>query len=154
MRMCRGWFQWLKWRLCLRSVRPKSIILLCVFLWAKGLYAIFINKYSLFTVERVCRVKRFGTGSETQSKDLYDADFAALIKRWDKCINIGGDYVEKCIFFPSSNITYFTSYIYLWSIYWLSLVLLKWWADYIECIGMRTIRRKTSRDKVACETWA
>jgi hypothetical protein len=29
-----------------------------------------------------------------QSKDFYAAGFDALVKRWDKCINIGGGYVE------------------------------------------------------------
>jgi histone-lysine N-methyltransferase SETMAR len=30
-----------------------------------------------------------------QSKDFYAASFTALVKRWDKCINVGGGYVEK-----------------------------------------------------------
>jgi hypothetical protein len=30
-----------------------------------------------------------------QSKDFYAAGFDALIKRWDKCISVGGGYVEK-----------------------------------------------------------
>jgi hypothetical protein len=30
-----------------------------------------------------------------QSKDLYGAAFDALVKRWGKCINVGGGYVEK-----------------------------------------------------------
>jgi hypothetical protein len=30
-----------------------------------------------------------------QSKNFYAADFDALVKRWDKCINVGGGYVEK-----------------------------------------------------------
>jgi hypothetical protein len=30
-----------------------------------------------------------------QSKDFYVAGLDALIKRWDKCINVGGGYVEK-----------------------------------------------------------
>jgi hypothetical protein len=30
-----------------------------------------------------------------QSKDFYAASFDALVKRWDKCINVGGEYVEK-----------------------------------------------------------
>jgi hypothetical protein len=32
---------------------------------------------------------------ERQSKDLYAAGFDALVKRWNKCINVGGGYVEK-----------------------------------------------------------
>jgi hypothetical protein len=30
-----------------------------------------------------------------QSKDFYAAGFDALVKRWDKCINVGGGDVEK-----------------------------------------------------------
>jgi cation transport regulator ChaB len=30
-----------------------------------------------------------------QSKDFYAAVFDALIKQWDKCISVGGEYVEK-----------------------------------------------------------
>jgi hypothetical protein len=30
-----------------------------------------------------------------QSKDLYVAGFDTLVMRWDKCINVGGGYVEK-----------------------------------------------------------
>jgi hypothetical protein len=34
-----------------------------------------------------------------QSKNFYAAGFGALVKRWDKCINVGGGYVEKYMFF-------------------------------------------------------
>jgi hypothetical protein len=30
-----------------------------------------------------------------QSKEFYAASFDALVKRRDKCINVGGGYVEK-----------------------------------------------------------
>jgi hypothetical protein len=30
-----------------------------------------------------------------QSIDFYEAGFDALVKRWDKCINVGGRYVDK-----------------------------------------------------------
>jgi histone-lysine N-methyltransferase SETMAR len=30
-----------------------------------------------------------------QSRNFYAAGFDALVKRWDKCINVGGGYVEK-----------------------------------------------------------
>jgi hypothetical protein len=30
-----------------------------------------------------------------QSKDFYAAGFDALVKRWDKFMNVGGGYVEK-----------------------------------------------------------
>jgi hypothetical protein len=28
--------------------------------------------------------------------------FGALVKRWDKCMNVGGAYIEKYMFFSSS----------------------------------------------------
>jgi hypothetical protein len=34
-----------------------------------------------------------------QSKDFYAAGFDALVKRWDMCINVGGGYDEKYMFF-------------------------------------------------------
>jgi hypothetical protein len=30
-----------------------------------------------------------------KSKDFYAAGFDGLVKRWDKCISVGGAYVEK-----------------------------------------------------------
>jgi hypothetical protein len=30
-----------------------------------------------------------------QSKDFYIAGFDLLVKQWDRCINVGGGYVEK-----------------------------------------------------------
>ena len=30
-----------------------------------------------------------------QPKELYAAAFQGLVKRWDKCLNLYGDYVEK-----------------------------------------------------------
>jgi hypothetical protein len=33
--------------------------------------------------------------AETVIKRLYAAGFDALIVRWDKCINVGGGYVER-----------------------------------------------------------
>jgi hypothetical protein len=30
-----------------------------------------------------------------QTKDFYPAGLDALVKRWDKCSNVGGGYVEK-----------------------------------------------------------
>jgi hypothetical protein len=77
---------------------------------------LFIKKCFLFKVGSVCHVKRFTTGSRNslkdvrksqmmpeqvrkwlreQSKDLYAAGLDALVKRWDKCNNVGGGYVEK-----------------------------------------------------------
>jgi hypothetical protein len=73
----------------------------------------------LFTVGSVCRVKWFTTGSrnghivgkrfgddqevETEvqysQKYFYAAGLHALVKRWNKCINVGGGYVKKYMFF-------------------------------------------------------
>jgi hypothetical protein len=30
-----------------------------------------------------------------QPKELYAAGFQGLVKRWDKCLNVQGDYVDK-----------------------------------------------------------
>jgi hypothetical protein len=48
--------------------------------------------------------------------------FNALVKRLDKCINVGVGYVKKQIFLQGSNITCFMFHIHLRPIYWLSLV--------------------------------
>jgi hypothetical protein len=86
-------------------------------LWVKGLSAKDIHKKCfLFTVGNVCCVKLFTTGSKNflrnvkksqmmpdqeqkclkqQSEDFYAVGFDALVKRWDKCINVGGGYVDK-----------------------------------------------------------
>jgi hypothetical protein len=45
-----------------------------------------------------------------QSKDLYAVGFYALVKQWDKCINVGGGYVKKYMFFPGLNITFYILY--------------------------------------------
>jgi hypothetical protein len=55
-----------------------------------------------------------------QSNDFYAEDFDVLAKRWDKCINVGGGYVEK--YFYQVRISRFMFYIHLWPIYWLPLV--------------------------------
>jgi hypothetical protein len=88
------------------------------FLWGKkdAMQRIFLKKYFLCTVGNVCRVKRLTTGSRNflkdvrktqmmpdqvrkwlrqQSKDFYAAGLDRLVKRWDKCINVGGGHFEK-----------------------------------------------------------
>jgi hypothetical protein len=86
-------------------------------LWAKGLTAKDIHKemFSVYGGKCLSRkavhnwVQKFSEGrskvadDETevrkwlgqQIKDFYAAGFDALVKRWDKCINVGGGYVEK-----------------------------------------------------------
>jgi hypothetical protein len=63
-------------------------------------------------VRSICGAKRFQLGGKCfaedeevetevrmwlrqQSKDFYSADFNALVKRLDKCINVSGGYAEK-----------------------------------------------------------
>jgi hypothetical protein len=80
------------------------------FLWAKGLNAKDIHKEMFPVYGGKClsckavhnwvgkRGRRFGNDEEVemevrkwlrqQSKDLYTAGFDALVKRWDKCINV------------------------------------------------------------------
>jgi hypothetical protein len=48
-----------------------------------------------------------------QRKDFCVPGFGSLVKRWNKCIDVGGGYVEKLFFFPGSNITYFRFYVHL-----------------------------------------
>ncbi|GBL89749.1 hypothetical protein AVEN_104686-1 [Araneus ventricosus] len=38
-----------------------------------------------------------------QSKDFYAAGTGKLIERWDKCVNVNVDYVEKSAFFGSKH---------------------------------------------------
>jgi hypothetical protein len=39
--------------------------------------------------------RRLGSGLDKSQKDFCAAGFDAVIKRWDKCVNVGGEYVEK-----------------------------------------------------------
>jgi hypothetical protein len=92
----------------------RSVVLFCD--QKDSMQRMFIKKCFPFTVGNVCRVKRFTGGSRNslkdagksqmmpdqfwkwprqQSKDFYAAGFDELVKRWDKCISVGGGYVEK-----------------------------------------------------------
>jgi hypothetical protein len=33
--------------------------------------------------------------AKTTVKDFYDFGFDAMVKRWDTCINVDGEYIEK-----------------------------------------------------------
>jgi hypothetical protein len=96
-------------------------------LWAKGLNAEDIHKENVPVYSGVCRVNRIPLGGKRsaddedvetevrlgqQSKYFYVTGFNALVKRWDRCINLGGGYVDKYIFFPGSYMTYFKFYIH------------------------------------------
>jgi hypothetical protein len=47
--------------------------------------------------------------AETTVKDLYAAGYEALVKRWDKCISVGREYVEKQCF--PSRLEYHMFYV-------------------------------------------
>jgi hypothetical protein len=86
----------------------KSSGLLCVFLWAKGLNAKNVHKeiFSVYGGKCLsCKAfhvdgKYFADDEEIEtevrkwlrqeSKDFYAAGFDALVKRWDKCVSVGG----------------------------------------------------------------
>jgi hypothetical protein len=101
--------------------RRRAALCCAVFLWEKGLNAQDIHKemFPVYCGKCLSR-KAFTTGSRNsigdvrksqmmhdqvpkclrqQSRDFYAAGFDAVVKRWDKCINAGGGYVEKYIFF-------------------------------------------------------
>jgi hypothetical protein len=83
------------------------------FIWAKGLNAKDIREdiflvydgkclsreavpswWQIFTVNEEVKMEVRKWLSQ-QSKNFYAAGLDALVKRWDKCINVGGGYVEK-----------------------------------------------------------
>jgi hypothetical protein len=45
--------------------------------------------------------------AETTARNFNAAGFNALVKQWDKCIDVGGWYVEKKYFVQVPHITYF-----------------------------------------------
>jgi hypothetical protein len=53
------------------------------------------------TLKRTLEGRRFATNEDveavvqTQDTDFYQQGFFKLVKRWDKCINVGADYVDK-----------------------------------------------------------
>jgi hypothetical protein len=96
------------------------------FLWAKGLNAKDIHKEMFPVYGGKClsrkavhnwAEKRFADDEEVetearkwlrqQSEHFHAAGFDALVKRWDKCINVGGGFLS------GSNITCSTFYINL-----------------------------------------
>ncbi|GBN16950.1 hypothetical protein AVEN_185101-1, partial [Araneus ventricosus] len=67
-----------------------------------------VGQYTASTSQPRLRSKRFSSDDDDddvqhkallwmrqQHKEFYAAGIEALIKRWGKCINIGGDYAEK-----------------------------------------------------------
>jgi hypothetical protein len=105
----------------LEDVLQKSSVLLRVLLWAQGLNAedIHIEIFPVYGGKYFSRkavhnwVEKFSQGpskvtddarpsmevAEIRVKNFYAADYNALVKRWDMCINVGGGCVEKYMFF-------------------------------------------------------
>jgi hypothetical protein len=61
-----------------------------------------ILKFYFFpTLKRKLEWRRLTTNEDaeatlrTQDTDCYQQGFFKLVKRWDKCINVGGDYIEE-----------------------------------------------------------
>jgi hypothetical protein len=111
----------------------RSFCKFCPEISANGDIALGSNQSERLTTGwRNCHIggKRFGNEEveqemrkwlRQQSKDFCVPGFDALVKRWDKCTNVGGVYAEKRCFLQV-RISCFTFYIHLWPIYWLSLV--------------------------------
>jgi hypothetical protein len=104
----------------------------------------FIKKCFLFMVGSVCRVKRFTAGprnvadfslitkrlkrrcgsgwDNSQNTYIYAAGFDALVKRWEKCINVGGVMSRnKCFSPPGSNINHMFYVLYPFVTYLLTV---------------------------------
>jgi hypothetical protein len=53
------------------------------------------------SLKKTLEGRRFTTNEDaeaavrTQDTDFYQQGFFKLVKRWDKCISVGGDYVEE-----------------------------------------------------------
>jgi hypothetical protein len=77
-------------------MRLKSNIKLMIRIKAMNVYV--HNWVEKFSEERSKVADDALPGAEVadqQSEDCSAAGFDALVKRWDKCINFGGAYVEK-----------------------------------------------------------
>jgi hypothetical protein len=71
------------------------------FLWTKGPIANVIHKEVFLIYCWKCLPLKAVNNSvagkwlRQQSKYFYAAGFNTLVMRWDKCVNVGGGYVEK-----------------------------------------------------------
>jgi hypothetical protein len=87
-----------------------SVVRFCV--QKDSMQRIFMKKCFMFTLKSVsCSQlggKRFADDEvetevqkwlKQQSKHFYAVHFDAQVNRWDKCISVGGGYVEKYFFF-------------------------------------------------------
>ena len=49
-----------------------------------------ISKTNILQLKEQC-----ARGSDSNQKEFFATGFQGLVKRWDKCLNLYGDYVEK-----------------------------------------------------------
>jgi hypothetical protein len=96
---------------CITEEQRSVMFFLCV--QKASMQRIFVKKFFLSTLKSFCRVKRFSHGGKrfdddkkvetevaevaetTVKQDFHVASFHALVKRWAKCVNVSGGYVEK-----------------------------------------------------------
>jgi hypothetical protein len=72
-----------------------------------------------------------------QLKDFYAAGFDTLVKRWDKCINVGGAYTRnKCFFFRFEYHMFYVLYPFVTSL----LTLPRTFWDKTPCILLKINR--------------
>jgi hypothetical protein len=105
----------------------------CAFFVGKITQSKFIKKRFQFTMASVCHLEKFSQGrskvaddetevGETTVKRLLCCGFQRTGKTLGHVYQCWWGICRKVNVFPGSNITCFTFYIHLWSIYWLSLV--------------------------------
>jgi hypothetical protein len=73
--------------LCLRHNRMRTVKKVNIY-----------NRFSYIKVIFLCINSEANTNEawfRQQPKEFYAADFQGLVKRWGKCLNIQGHYVEK-----------------------------------------------------------
>jgi hypothetical protein len=63
--------------------------------------------------------------AETTVKDFYSVGFDAVIKRCDKCINVGGEYVEK-LMFSQVRMSYILRFMPIFDLFIVSVVSLEY----------------------------
>jgi hypothetical protein len=76
-------------------------------LWRKALHN-WLEKRFADDEEVEIKVRKW---MRQQSKDFYAAGFDALVKRWEKCMNVGGGYVEKYMFSSQVRISHVLRFI-------------------------------------------
>jgi hypothetical protein len=76
---------------CTTKEQRSVVCFFCV----KGLNAKYIHNCMAKVSLMSKRLKRRGGSGSDNSQKTYAASFDALVKQWDRCINVRGEYVEK-----------------------------------------------------------